>query len=238
MHQCDLWTCVTRPDGGGPSPTLSWHLYKWANTLRKLEKGKTSHFHVWDISFYAFLSVSGCRDLCACGLKCSCQKEGLYHLSSVLLSCSLLFMPFKRPSPPVACSSLKVKEGNHARHVFPSLLPVVKGWEGAISVCCLSESYSLCTRRHRMLPLDRWKERRKAFWKRRKTGSMIQRINMWQRCKQSAEALCCLCLKSFLGSLIHFDFAICTVYTQASSSNLQIWLFHLHTLLQVHKIKP
>lgn len=29
-------------------------------------------------------------------------------------------------SPPVACSSLKVKEGNHAKHVFSSSLPCHK----------------------------------------------------------------------------------------------------------------
>lgn len=137
----------------------------------KLER-KTGHFRVLHISFYAIISMSS-SEIWVCGLRHRYQEEWLHCLCSVLLPCSLLFMPFKQASPPVTCSSLKVKEGNHAKHVFSlfsSLLWSTK--RGAISVCCLSESSRSCTRRHRMLLLP-WqlKKGEKSLWKKGEEGT-------------------------------------------------------------------
>lgn len=118
---------------------------------------ETSHF----TPSYQRLAAEICR---ACGLTRSCQEEGLYHLSSIFLLCSMLFMPVKRPSPPVACSGLKVEGREPCKACFCLSPSCRKGLRGGRLVSAVSQKVTACVRGDAgCYCLTDKKERRKAF---------------------------------------------------------------------------
>lgn len=163
-RQRERRTCVTGPDEGGSSPTLSWHLYKWANTERTWVGENKSFPCLRHLILRLPISVWLPRSAARVGWRARVKKRDCI-ICPPSFSCVLCYS-CQSNGPPLQwlARAWKWKEGNRARRVFASLLPVVKGWGGGRLVSAVSQKVTACVRGDAgCYCLTDKKERRKAF---------------------------------------------------------------------------